>query len=88
MDEYCLFVEHSCPLCAEAQCALDANNIRYKLIHITSGIYPNTIFVWDKNPPTLIDKSTIPFVPALFDKKKNILLCGLDGILKILEIDF
>lgn len=80
MDEYCLFVEHSCPICIEAQCVLDSREIQYKLIHITASAYPGSILVWDRTPPTLVAKDTIPFVPALFDKRKNLLLCGLSGI--------
>jgi glutaredoxin-related protein len=86
-DNYNLFVEHSCEICAEAELVLQNLSIKYKKYYITASNYPGKIFVWVQDPPLLIDKETIPAVPALYDKKQNLLRCGIEAILKIKEND-
>lgn len=75
-----LFVEHSCPMCAEAEAILQARDFAYNKYYTTASPYPGQIYVWLGETPTLAKRETIPAVPALFDKKNNTLYCGLEGI--------
>jgi glutaredoxin len=80
---YNLFVEHSCPICSEAEALLQSRDFAYDKYYTTASHIPSHIYVWMSEFPTLLPKETIPAVPALFDKGKNVLICGLQGIDKV-----
>ena len=79
--EYNLFIEHSCPICTEAEALLESKDLRYQRYYTTASPYPGHIYVWLSDEPTLTERNTIPAVPALFDKANNTLYCGLESIL-------
>lgn len=74
------YSEHSCEVCADAELELQSFGIEYVKYFITASTYPNLILIWRNGESTMIPRNTIPYVPALFDKEKNFLICGLEGI--------
>ena len=78
--DYSLFVEHSCPICIEAEAILESREFPYKKYYTTASPDPGQIYVWLTDQPTSTARETIPAVPALFDKANNTLYCGLEGI--------
>ncbi len=78
------YSEHSCDVCAEAELELQSTGINYRKYFVTASSHPGCILLWRNGESTAVPRSTIPYVPALFDKKKNFLVCGLEGIINYL----
>lgn len=71
----------------EAEALLESRDFKYNKYYTTASPQPEHIYVWITDSPTLVPRDTLPAVPALFDKKNNTLICGLEGIEKASRSD-
>lgn len=77
---YTLYIGHSCPVCVDCQSILQSVSIEYTQYYITASSKPGRLDVWLDEGPVEIPKEMIPLVPAFYDRDKNTLVCGLQGI--------
>tara|TARA_B100000497_G_C7629108_1_gene378056 strand:- start:834 stop:1094 length:261 start_codon:yes stop_codon:yes gene_type:complete len=79
------YAEHSCDVCADAEVELQSSGYNYKKYFVTAASQPGFILIWNGGESTMVHRTTIPYVPALYDKKRNFLICGLEGIINYLR---
>jgi len=79
------YAQHGCEACSEAESEIQSNNLSYKKCYITASSNPGFLILWDGVSSMEIPKSTIPYVPAYYDKERNLLLCGVSAIEKYLR---
>jgi hypothetical protein len=81
---YNFYVEHGCEFCNEARALLDSHEISYVLFTVTASSWPGFIDVHREGKKSTVPKSIIPGCPALWDRRQNILACGLESIEKLI----
>lgn len=84
-----LFVSPACPLCAEAEAIIDAQNIKfgYKKRRVLRSARPGFVVVEAEPEPIEAPAETIPGTPALWNRETNVLLVGLEAIESALLAD-
>lgn len=83
-SRYNFYTEHGCEFCSEARAFLDSHEIDYLLFQVRPSSWPGFIEIHRMNQKTTIPKAIIPGCPALWDRQRNILACGIASIEKLI----